>query len=118
MLGKLLGLTGPYRPAPWRPMDTVAVGNYLAREFGGGGGSELQNLQFLEYLDDRADQGRGQAARSPTRPRSSTTPAGPTTSPRPTTVPGRRWPARAGPAARRPAPDAAVLHAAARPCRR
>ncbi len=50
-LGKLLGLTGPYRPAPWRPVDTVAVGNYLAREFGGGGGSELQNLSFLEYLD-------------------------------------------------------------------
>jgi penicillin G amidase len=50
VLGKLLGLTGPYRPAPWQPTDTVAVGDYLAREFGGGGGSELQNLQFLNYL--------------------------------------------------------------------
>ena len=50
-LGQALGLTGPYRPAPWRPIDTVAVGNYLAREFGGGGGSELQNLSFLTYLD-------------------------------------------------------------------
>ena len=49
-LGKLLGLTGPYRPAPWQPVDTVAVGNYLARQFGGGGGSELQNFQFLDYL--------------------------------------------------------------------
>ncbi len=52
VLGQLLGLSGPYRPAPWRPVDTVAVGNYLARQFGGGGGSELQNLQFLNYLDN------------------------------------------------------------------
>jgi penicillin G amidase len=50
VLGKLLGESGPYRPAPWRPVDSVAVGNYLAREFGGGGGSELQNLQFLNYM--------------------------------------------------------------------
>lgn len=50
-LGKLLGLSGPYRPAPWRPLDTVAVGDYLAREFGGGGGSELSNLSFLRYLE-------------------------------------------------------------------
>ena len=50
VLGKALGLSGPYRPAPWRPIDTIAVGNYLAREFGGGGGSELQNLSFLTYL--------------------------------------------------------------------
>ena len=49
-LGQLLGGSGPYRPAPWRPIDTVAVGNFLARQFGGGGGSELQNLQFLNYL--------------------------------------------------------------------
>jgi penicillin G amidase len=51
VLGKALGLPGPYRPAPWRPIDTVAVGNFLAREFGGGGGSELQNLSFLTYLN-------------------------------------------------------------------
>ena len=49
-LGQLLGLSGPYRPAPWQPTDTVAVGNFLARQFGGGGGSELQNLQFELYL--------------------------------------------------------------------
>jgi len=49
-LGQLLGQSGPYRPAPWQPTDSVAVGNYLARQFGGGGGSELQNLQFLNYL--------------------------------------------------------------------
>jgi len=52
VLGKALGLPEgtPYRPAPWTPEDTVAVGNYLARQFGGGGGSELQNLSFLDYL--------------------------------------------------------------------
>jgi penicillin amidase len=51
VLGQLLGLNGPYRPAPWTPVDTVAVGNYLAREFGTGGGNELQNLSFLDYLN-------------------------------------------------------------------
>jgi penicillin G amidase len=51
LLGALLGRSGPYRPAPWSPLDTLAVGNYLAREFGTGGGSELQNLSFLNYLD-------------------------------------------------------------------
>jgi penicillin G amidase len=52
VLGQALGLGAgtPYRPAPWTPEDTIAVGNYLAREFGGGGGSELQNLSFLDYL--------------------------------------------------------------------
>jgi penicillin amidase len=50
VLGQLLGESGPYRPAPWQPVDTVAVGDYLSRQFGGGGGSELQNLQFLTYL--------------------------------------------------------------------
>jgi penicillin amidase len=51
-LGTALGEPAgtPYRPAAWTPEDTVAVGNYLAREFGGGGGSELQNLSFLDYL--------------------------------------------------------------------
>jgi penicillin amidase len=42
--------SGPYRPAPWQPIDTVAVGNFLAREFGGGGGSEMSNLAFDRYL--------------------------------------------------------------------
>src|SRR6266568_2739447 len=50
VLGHVLGLPGPYRPPAWRPVDTVAVGNFLARQFGGGGGSELQNLGFLQYL--------------------------------------------------------------------
>jgi len=50
IVGDLLGTKGPYRPAPWTPTDTVAVGDYLAREFGGGGGSELQNLSFVRYL--------------------------------------------------------------------
>ncbi len=50
VLGQLLGMTGPYRPAPWQPADTVAVGDYLARQFGGGGGAELTNLAFLRYL--------------------------------------------------------------------
>src|SRR5579859_8176581 len=49
-LGQALGLSGPYQPPPWQPEDTVAVGNFLARQFGGGGGSELTNLQFLQYL--------------------------------------------------------------------
>src|SRR5690242_4796506 len=31
VLGQLLGLSGPYRPAPWSPEDTMAVGNFLAR---------------------------------------------------------------------------------------
>src|SRR5262245_2642519 len=51
VLGQALGLSGPYQPAPWQPEDTVAVGNFLARQFGGGGGSELTNLQFLQYLE-------------------------------------------------------------------
>src|SRR5215472_13857886 len=50
VLGQALGLNGPYQPAPWQPEDTVAVGNYLARQFGGGGGSELTNLEFFGYL--------------------------------------------------------------------
>jgi penicillin G amidase len=64
VLGKLLGLSGPYRPAPWSPVDTVAVGNYLAREFGGGGGSELQNLSFLNYLNAELAKGSDQKAAS------------------------------------------------------
>jgi penicillin amidase len=50
VLGQLLGLTGPYQPTPWQPEDTVAVGNFLARQFGGGGGNELTNLTFIQYL--------------------------------------------------------------------
>ncbi|MGA2210709.1 MAG: penicillin acylase family protein [Acidimicrobiales bacterium] len=50
VIGSLLGSSGPYQPAPWRPIDTVAIGDYLAREFGGGGGNELSNLAYLRYL--------------------------------------------------------------------
>lgn len=50
VLGQLLGLNGPYKPPAWQPTDTVAVGNYLARQFGGGGGSEIDYLSFLLYL--------------------------------------------------------------------
>src|SRR6266700_2709421 len=52
VLGQALGLSGPYQPAPWQPEDSVAVGNFLARQFGGGGGSELTNLQFVQYLEN------------------------------------------------------------------
>src|SRR5215831_15865499 len=52
VLGQALGLSGPYQPAPWQPEDTVAVGNFLARQFGGGGGNEATNLQFLNYLEN------------------------------------------------------------------
>jgi penicillin amidase len=62
-LGKVLGLSGPYRPAAWSPTDTMAVGDYLARQFGGGGGSELQNLGFLQYLNaELAARGDARAA--------------------------------------------------------
>lgn len=50
---RVLGLHGPYRPAPWRPVDTIAIGDMLAREFGGGGGNELNNLTLLEYLQSK-----------------------------------------------------------------
>ncbi len=50
MLGRAMGLSGPYRPSPWQPTDTLAIGIYLARAFGGGGGAELQNLAFINYL--------------------------------------------------------------------
>ncbi len=53
LAGKILGLTGPYRPGAWRPVDTVAIGDVLAREFGGGGGEELNNLTLLQYLQQK-----------------------------------------------------------------
>jgi penicillin G amidase len=98
VLGKALGMSGPYRPAPWSPVDSVAVGDYLAREFGGGGGSELQNLSFLRYLDAEL------AARGDTRAASDAIAIfndarwidDPTA---PTTVPGGAGPAPASPAA-------------------
>jgi penicillin G amidase len=110
VLGQALGLSGPYQPAPWQPEDTVAVGNFLARQFGGGGGSELTNLQFLQYLENELIK---TGAKHPF-----STAAGifndarwindPTA---PTTVPGN---GAAAPAAASPArADGALLHAAA-----
>jgi penicillin G amidase len=111
VLGKLLGLTGPYRPPPWRPVDSVAVGNYLAREFGGGGGSELQNLSFVKYLDselakDGARHPRTAAAAifNDARWTDDLT--------APTTVPGRQLDMPAPSAATRSRADAAVMRAA------
>jgi penicillin amidase len=112
VLGKLQGMTGPYRPALWRPEDTVAVGNYLARQFGGGGGSELQNLNFLEYLaaeliKDGAKQPftRAAAIFNDARWTDDLT--------APTTVPGRALAAPAPSRAAKELADAAVLRAAA-----
>src|SRR5581483_5913958 len=53
LVGTLLRLNGPYRPAPWRPVDTIAIGDMLAREFGGGGGDELNHLTLLQYLQKK-----------------------------------------------------------------
>ena len=111
-LGKLLGMTGPYRPAPWRPVDTVAVGNYLARQFGGGGGSELQNLSFLNYLDSELGKDGVQGASkkaaaifNDARWTDDLT--------APTTVPGRSLALPAPSRVARDRADAAVLRAAA-----
>ncbi len=110
VLGQALGLPGPYRPAAWQPEDTVAVGNYLARQFGGGGGSELTNLQFLQYLENELVKTGSKHPFS--------TAAGifndarwindPTA---PTTVPGPRVATQAGASPARA--DSALLHAAA-----
>jgi len=109
-LGNLLGLTGPYQPAPWQPEDTVAIGNYLAREFGGGGGSELQNLQFLQYLENELTKDR---AKSPFSKAAAIFNDARWIDDRtaPTTVPGRALHAPAGASPARA--DAGLLHAAA-----
>ena len=49
-LGQEYGITGPYRPGPWTPIDTMAIAVYLTRAFGTGGGYELTNLSLLKYL--------------------------------------------------------------------
>jgi len=108
VLGQALGMTGPYQPAPWQPEDTVAVGNYLARQFGGGGGSELTNLQFLQYLENEltktgAKNPFNTAAAIFNDARWINDPTAPTT------VPG---PQPAAPAKASPA-DSSLLHAAA-----
>ncbi|HWS46852.1 MAG TPA: penicillin acylase family protein, partial [Acidimicrobiia bacterium] len=59
-IGKLRNVA-VYRPAPFTAIDVVANGNFLAREFGGGGGDELSNLQFLQYLQKRYGATEGYA---------------------------------------------------------
>jgi penicillin amidase len=110
VLGQLLGLPGPYQPAPWQPEDTVAVGNFLARQFGGGGGNELTNLQFLQYLDNEltktgAKDPFTKAAAIFNDARWINDPTAPTTVP----GPGQHAPAGAAPAR----PDSTLLRAAA-----
>ena len=110
VLGQALGLPGPYQPAPWQPEDTVAVGNYLARQFGGGGGSELTNLQFLQYLENElvktgSKNPSGTAAAIFNDARWTDDRTAPTTVPQPSLArPAGASPARA---------DATLLHAAA-----
>ena len=110
VLGQALGLSGPYQPAPWQPEDTVAIGNYLAREFGGGGGSELTNLQFLQYLENELTKTGSKhpfntAAAIFNDARWINDPTAPTTVPStPSAAHRPRSPAKA---------DAALLHAAA-----
>lgn len=57
-IGKLQNVP-VYRPAPFTALDVVANGNFLSREFGGGGGDELSNLSFLQFLQGKygADEG-------------------------------------------------------------
>src|SRR5205814_1461004 len=35
---------------PWKVTDSMAIGEMMARRFGGGGGGELRNLQILALL--------------------------------------------------------------------
>src|SRR5207248_1993332 len=37
-------------PRPWKVTDSIAIGEMMARRFGGGGGGELRNLQALSFL--------------------------------------------------------------------
>src|SRR6516162_10565635 len=111
VLGQALGLSGPYQPAPWQPEDTVAVGNFLARQLGGGGGSEATNLQFLNYLENEliktgAKNPLSAAAAIFNDSRWINDPTAPTT------VPGSGRQARAG-AASSAGADSSLLHAAA-----
>jgi penicillin amidase len=50
-----------YKPPPFTALDVVANGNFLAREFGGGGGDELSNLSFLQFLQARYGARQGYA---------------------------------------------------------
>src|SRR5438477_10033461 len=35
---------------PWKVTDSLAIGEMMARRFGGGGGGELRNLQALSFI--------------------------------------------------------------------
>ena len=59
-IGKLRNIA-VYRPKPFTVLDIVANGNFLAREFGGGGGDELSNLQFLQFLQKKYGATEGYA---------------------------------------------------------
>jgi penicillin amidase len=50
-----------YEPPPFTRLDVVANGNFLAREFGGGGGDELSNLSFLQFLQGKYGAQQGYA---------------------------------------------------------
>lgn len=60
VIGKLLS-EPLYRPKPFTVLDVLANGIYLARDFGSGGGNELSNLQFLQYLEGRYGKKQGYA---------------------------------------------------------
>src|SRR5262252_3749268 len=111
VLGHVLGLPGPYQPAPWQPEDTVAVGNFLARQFGGGGGNETTNLQFLNYLENELIKAgaKNQFTAAAAIFNDSRWINDPTA---PTTVPGPALHASAGATSARA--DSSLLHAAAR----
>ncbi len=60
VIGTLQGTT-VYKPPAFTPLDVIANGNFLAREFGGGGGDELSNLSFLQYLQGKYGAQQGYA---------------------------------------------------------
>jgi penicillin amidase len=60
VIGKLMH-EPVYRPAPYTDLDVMAQGDYLARQFGTGGGSELSNLAFLQYLEGHYGKKQGYA---------------------------------------------------------
>ncbi len=66
VVGSLQG-GGVYRPPLFTALDVVANGNFLARAFGGGGGDELSNLSFLQFLQGRYGASEGYAIFNDTR---------------------------------------------------
>jgi penicillin G amidase len=60
VVGALLG-ENVYKPPPFTVLDVVANGAVLAREFGGGGGDELSNLSFLQFLQAKYGAKQGYA---------------------------------------------------------